>query len=94
MHISYSSCAKTKTNVLSSILLCLVLNWKGNGVFGKGKASTPTLTVSSILCLTHNNLNWYDLSIISFNYQMGENRPQRGNSKGSQDSSLLAINAK
>jgi hypothetical protein len=25
---------------------------------------------------------------------MGENRPQRGNSKGSQDSSLLAINAK
>jgi hypothetical protein len=26
MHISYSSCAKIKTNVLSSMLPCLVLN--------------------------------------------------------------------
>jgi hypothetical protein len=50
MHISYSSCAKVKTNVLSSVFLCLVLNGKGNGVFDKVKASTPTLTVSFILC--------------------------------------------
>jgi hypothetical protein len=26
IHISYSSCAKAKTNVLSSVLLCLVLD--------------------------------------------------------------------
>jgi hypothetical protein len=71
MHVSYSSCAKAKTNVLSSVLLCLVLDWKGNEVFGKGKASTTTLTVLFILCLTHKNLNWYDLSLISFKYQKG-----------------------
>jgi hypothetical protein len=47
MHIS---CAKAKTNALSSVLLCLVLHWKGNGVFDKGKASTPTLTISFIFC--------------------------------------------
>jgi hypothetical protein len=44
MHISYYYCAKAKTNVLSSILPCLVLNLKGNRVFDEGKASTPTLT--------------------------------------------------
>jgi hypothetical protein len=41
MHISYSSCAKAKTNVLSSEFQCLVLDSKGNGVFGKDKDSTP-----------------------------------------------------
>jgi hypothetical protein len=50
MHISYFSCAKAKTNVLSSVFQCLVLDWKENRVFGKDKASTPTLTVSFILC--------------------------------------------
>jgi hypothetical protein len=38
--ISYSSCAKAKTNVLPWVLLMLVLDWKGNGVFGKDNAST------------------------------------------------------
>jgi hypothetical protein len=33
MHISYSSCAKAKTNVLSSASIQLVLDLKGNGVF-------------------------------------------------------------
>jgi hypothetical protein len=32
------------------VVVDLVLDWKGNGVFGKEKASTPALTVSSILC--------------------------------------------
>jgi Na+/melibiose symporter-like transporter len=32
MRISYSSCAKAKTNVLPRVFLCLVLDWKGNGV--------------------------------------------------------------
>ena len=40
MHISYSSCAKSKTNVLPCVFLYLVLDWKGNGVFGEDKAST------------------------------------------------------
>jgi hypothetical protein len=39
--------------VFPSVFLSLVLDLKGNGVFGKGKASTPTLSVSFILCLTH-----------------------------------------
>jgi hypothetical protein len=46
MHISYSSCAKAKTNVFSSVFLYLVLDWKGNGVFGNDKASTPTKCIS------------------------------------------------
>jgi hypothetical protein len=64
MHISYSSCAKAKTNVLSSVFLSLVLDWKGNGVYGKDKASTPTLTVSSALCRYSCNSHWYDPSFI------------------------------
>jgi hypothetical protein len=60
MHVSYSSCAKAKTNVLPSVFLSLVLDLKGNGVLGKGKASTTTLSVSFILCPTH------ELSFISF----------------------------
>jgi hypothetical protein len=43
MHIFYSSCAKSKTNVLLSVHLYLVLDEKGNGVEGKGKASTAYL---------------------------------------------------
>jgi hypothetical protein len=65
MHISYSSCAKAKTNVLLTVLLYLVLHLKGNGVFSKGKASTTTLLVSFIFCPTH------ELSFISF-FQKGE----------------------
>ena len=76
MHIS--SCAKAKTNVFSSLLLCLVLNWKGNGVFGKGKASTLTRTISFILCLTHKNLNGYDLSLISFKLLKGRKLAPKG----------------
>jgi hypothetical protein len=53
MHISYSSSAKAKTNVLPSVFLYLVLDWKGNGVVGKGKASTIFLSVSYTLCHTH-----------------------------------------
>jgi hypothetical protein len=51
MHISYSSSAKAKTNVFSSISLWLVLDYlKGNEVLDKDKASTPTLTISFTLC--------------------------------------------
>jgi hypothetical protein len=46
MHISYSSCAKAKTNVLPSVFLYLVLDLKGNEVVGKGKASTTYSSVS------------------------------------------------
>jgi hypothetical protein len=53
MHISYSSFAKAKTNMLPSVFLYLVLDRKETGVVGKGKASTTTLSVSYILCLTH-----------------------------------------
>jgi hypothetical protein len=53
MHISYSSCAKAKTNVLPSVFLYLVLDLTGNGVVGKGKASTTFLSVSYTLCPTH-----------------------------------------
>jgi hypothetical protein len=53
MHISYSSCAKAKTNVLLSVFLYLVLDLKGNGVAGKGKASTTFSSVSYTLCPTH-----------------------------------------
>ena len=71
MYISYSSCAKAKTNMLSSVSLWLVLDWKGTEVLGKDKASTPTLTVSFTLCLTHKILNWYKLSLISIIFQRG-----------------------
>jgi hypothetical protein len=53
IHIYYSSCAETKTNVLSSVYLYLVLDWKENGVVGKGKVSTTTLSVLYTLFLTH-----------------------------------------
>jgi hypothetical protein len=53
MHISYFSCDEAKTNVLPSVFLSIVLDGKGNEVFGKGKASTTTLSVSFILCPTH-----------------------------------------
>jgi hypothetical protein len=46
--ISY--CAKAKTNVLPLVSPWLVLDWKGNDVFGKGKTSTTTLSVSFTLC--------------------------------------------
>jgi hypothetical protein len=64
MHISYSSCAKATTNVLSSVFLYLVIDWKGNGVFGKDKASTPTLTVSFTLCHYSYNSQWYEPSLV------------------------------
>jgi hypothetical protein len=51
IHISYSSSAKAKTNVLPRIFLYLVLDWKGNGVISKGKASTPYLSVSYALLM-------------------------------------------
>jgi hypothetical protein len=51
MHISYSSCAKAKTNVLPRVSLYLVLNWKGNGVVGKGKAFAPYSSVSFALLM-------------------------------------------
>jgi hypothetical protein len=64
MHISYSYCAKAKTNVLSSIFISLVLDLKGNGVYDKDKASTPTLMVSFTLCRYSYNSHWYDPSFI------------------------------
>jgi hypothetical protein len=85
MHISYSSCAKAKINVLPSVLLCLVSHWKGNGVFGKDKASTPTLTVSFTLCCYSCNSQWYDPSLI-FILPFGRKYwpPKGGIEKGSQ----------
>ena len=72
MHISYSSCAKTTTNVFLSVFLYPVVDWKGNRVFGKDKASTPTLTVSFTLCRYSTNIsNWFNLSLI-FLLPMGE----------------------
>jgi hypothetical protein len=53
MCISYFSCAKVNTNVFPRVFLCLVLDSKGNGVIGKGKASTTTLSILYILCPTH-----------------------------------------
>jgi hypothetical protein len=41
--------------MFSSVFLYLVLDRKGNGVFGKDKASTPTLTVSFTLAVTPTN---------------------------------------
>jgi hypothetical protein len=71
MHISYSSSAKAKTNVFSSVFLYLVLDRKGNEVFGKDKASTPTLMVSFTLVDIPQTLTWYNLSLI-FLLPMGE----------------------
>jgi hypothetical protein len=88
MHIYYFSCAKAKNNVLSSVFLCLVLDWKGNGVLGKDKASTPTLTVSFTLYRYSEKLSiGMFLTHISFT-NGGESI------KGSQRSPFLAINAK
>jgi hypothetical protein len=53
MHISYSSCAKSKTSVLPSAFLYLVLDWKENGVVSKGTTSITSLSVSYTLCPTH-----------------------------------------
>jgi hypothetical protein len=78
MHTSYSSCAKAKTNVLSSVCLSLILDWKENGVFGKHKASTPTLMVSFPFVVTHVSLIGMFLHSYLF-YHLGESiRPQRG----------------
>jgi hypothetical protein len=58
MYISYYSCAKSKTNVRPSVFLYLVLDWKGNGVIGKGKASAPYLSVSfALLMYLHSYLS-------------------------------------
>jgi hypothetical protein len=96
MHISYSSCAKIKTNGLSSMLPCLVLNWKGNWVSSKDKASTPTLTVSftPLLLLMLLSLVW-PFTHIYFTIWEKVVGPKRGElKKGSQSSSFLVINAK
>jgi hypothetical protein len=88
MHISY--CAKAKTNVLSSVFLSLVLDWKGNGVYGKDKASTPTLTVSFTLC--HYSCNSpFGMTLHSYIfYHLGENiRPQGGENDIGISSSLF-----
>jgi hypothetical protein len=53
IHIYYSSCAKAKTNVLPSVFLYLVLDWKKNEVVAKGNASTATPSVSNTICPTH-----------------------------------------
>jgi hypothetical protein len=96
MHISYSSCAKAKTNVFSSIYLWLVLDWKGNRVFGKDKASTPTLTVSFTLCRysINSQLIWpfTHIYLIIWEKILG---PKGGeNAKGLSSSLFLAIHAK
>jgi hypothetical protein len=53
MHISYSCCAKAKTNMLPSVFLYLVLDLKENGIVVKGKASTAFSPISYTLCPTH-----------------------------------------
>jgi hypothetical protein len=62
MHISCSSCAKAKTNVLPSVFLYLVLDSKENGVIGKGKASTasPRYQIPfALLMYLHSYLSCY-----------------------------------
>jgi hypothetical protein len=66
MHISYSFCAKAKTNVLPRVFLYLVLNWQGNGVVGNGKASAPYSLVSFDLLMYLLSYLFKDLSISLF----------------------------
>jgi hypothetical protein len=95
MNISYSSCAKVNTNVPSSIFLCLVSHWKGNGVFGKNKASTPTLTISFTLCRYSSNskLVWPFTHIYFTIWEKVLGPKGKKMQIGLSSSSFLAINA-
>jgi hypothetical protein len=65
-------------------------------VFGKDKASTPTLTVLLTLCRYHVTLNGMTLHSYLY-YHLGEEiRPQRGRNmtQGLSSSPFLALNAK
>ena len=63
MHIYYSSCAKAKTNVLSSIFLWLVLDWKGIEYSAKARLPLQLWRYHLSFADTHITLNWYDLSL-------------------------------
>jgi hypothetical protein len=83
--------------VLSSVFLSLVLDWKGNGVYGKDKASTPTLTVSSTLYrYSCNSLLVWPFTHIYFTIWDKVLGPKGGEivKKGSQVLRFLVINAK
>jgi hypothetical protein len=99
MHISYSSCAKAKTNMLSSISLWLVLDWKGNGVFGKDKASTRIRQRQGF----HSDDITYPLPLLmslsmvwpfTRIYITNGEKVLRKNTKGLSSSLFLAINVK
>jgi hypothetical protein len=81
MHISYSSCAKAKTNVLSKYISILSLRLKGKWSI-RQRQGFHYDSISIIYPLLS-----YKLSFISF-YKRGRE------SQASQVSSFLAINAK
>jgi hypothetical protein len=51
------------TNVFSSVFLYKVVDWKGNGVFGEDKASTPLYRYYLPFAVTpHRSPLWYNLN--------------------------------
>jgi hypothetical protein len=62
MHTSY--CAKAKTNVLSSIFLCLALDLKEMEYSAKQTLSLQLWRCHLPFAATHVTLNWYDTSLI------------------------------
>jgi hypothetical protein len=87
MHISYSSCAKAKTNVFSSICSMLSLRLKGKWSIRQRQGFHSTLSVSFTLCPYSSTINRYDLSLIFF-ISKGDKL------QGLSSSPFLAINAK
>ena len=62
IHISYYSCTKATTNMFSSVFLYQVVDWKGNGVFSKDKASTPLYRYYLPFVITpHHSPLWYNI---------------------------------
>jgi hypothetical protein len=95
MPLSYSFCAKTTTNVLSSIFLWLVFDWKGNGVFGKDNAYTQLERYYLPFDDIPQNPNGMTSHSHLFHHLGSNVRPQRGRKyKGLSSSPFLAINAK
>jgi hypothetical protein len=89
MHISYYSCTKATTNIFSSVFPYEVVDWKGNGVFGKEQGfHSTTLTVSFTLCRCSSTLS---IGIILHSYLLIPMGRKYGRLS---KSPLLAINAK
>jgi hypothetical protein len=79
----------TTTNVFSSIFLCYVVDWKGNGVLDEDKASTQLYRyLLSFVVTPHHSLIGIIFSLIFTCTNGGESK------KGLSKSPFLAINAK